>query len=94
MTTERSLRVREAIHFTLNAGDVLPTTEIARRIQDVEIRYHLVYQNLCALEYSGEIRRAGRIGTSASGEVLWQVDTQDDQHNQEFAELLTTKGDG
>lgn len=69
----------------LNASGPMPTTEISAVVGRVP--YHLVYRTLVALERAGEVRRAGRVGTSASSEVLWRAVFTDSEVNPEFERL-------
>jgi hypothetical protein len=68
--------LRADIQSILFAADKpMPTTAITAAVHQRcgRVPGHLIYQALVALERDAEARRAGRAGTAARPEVLWQL---------------------
>lgn len=70
MIGERTRQNRDLIRPVIEAAaEPLATTQIAELIGGWQVN---VYIALRSLERDGEVERAGRIGTSARGELLWR----------------------
>jgi Mn-dependent DtxR family transcriptional regulator len=71
--SERTRQTRDLIRPVIEAAaEPLATTEISELIGVWQVN---VYTALRSLERSGQVERAGRVGSAARAEVLWRRTT-------------------